>query len=285
MAGGLNPPRFDTQAWLARIGHRGDVTPGLEALRHLVLAHATAIPFENIDVFLGRVPQLDLAVLQRRMIEGRRGGYCFEQNTLLRAGLTALGFEVTSLLARVIRGLEAEAKRPATHMVLRVDLPEGGFLVDVGFGYQTPTAPLALGSGLAQPTPHEAMRLLPLGGELILQARQGEDWRNLYRVSLEPRPEEDFAVTNWFTATHPDSLFVNHMIVARPGPDGLRRTFLDGRLTLRRPGEAPERHLMEAPAAVLREDFGLVLSDEDLAAALSEIDRRRTRGAAHSFTD
>ena len=89
---------FDVDAWLRRIGHNGPRDPVLATLRAVIAAHTATIPFENIDVLLGRPPKLDLGSLQRKMIAGGRGGYCFEQNALLLGGLTALGFRVTGLI-------------------------------------------------------------------------------------------------------------------------------------------------------------------------------------------
>src|SRR5580692_12405793 len=109
---------FDIDAWLRRIGYAGARQPVLETLRGVIAAHTATIPFENVDVLLGRPPKLDIRSLQRKIIDGGRGGYCFEQNTLFRAGLVALGFRVTGLLARVIRGMEPDAPRPQTHMAL-----------------------------------------------------------------------------------------------------------------------------------------------------------------------
>ena len=100
----------------------------LDTLRSLVLAHAHEIPYESLDVMLGRVPKLSVADLQRKMIHGRRGGYCFEQNMLFRAGLRSLGYRVTSLQGRVVRGLAIDAPRPAIHMLLQVELDEGSYL-------------------------------------------------------------------------------------------------------------------------------------------------------------
>lgn len=277
---------FDVDAWLCRIGYTGSRAPSLPTLHAVVAAHTATIPFENIDVLLGRTPKLDLGSLQQKMIASGRGGYCFEQNTLLHAGLAALGFHVTGLLARVIRGMEADASGPATHMMLRVDLPEGPFLADVGFGNQTPTAPLALRPEVEQRTPHETMRLWPIGEELTLQAKLGEDWQNIYRLSPHPRLGVDYEVANWFTATHPASPFVSNLIVARPGPDGARNTLFNGRVTVRRRGDPAERSRLEHAAdfrAALDGTFGLSLSDADLAQALETLDRKGTRGATHPF--
>lgn len=281
---GMSDAKFDLHAWLARIGYAGPRAPTLDALRGLVTAHTASIPFEGLDVFLGRVPKLDLASLQRKMIAGGRGGYCFEQNLLFRAGLQSLGFTVASLLARVVRGGPADDERPATHMLLRVDLPEGAFLADVGYGNQTPTMPLMLAPGVVQQTPHEPMRLLPVGEELTLQVRPGEAWQNLYRLSLRPALDIDYEVANWFTATHATSPFVANMIVARPGADGLRRTLFNGQVSTRRAGELIERHLLADPAAhasVLRETFRLTLSEDDVAAAVTLMMERGIYGVGH----
>jgi len=278
---------FDLDAWLARIGHAGSRAPTLATLRALVAAHTAAIPFESLDVFLGRVPKLDLASLQQKIIADARGGYCYEQNMLFRAGLQALGYQTANLTARVVRGLAPDAERPVTHMVLRVDLPEGAFIVDVGYGNQTPTAPLAVAPGLEQATPHEVMRLLPVGEELTLQARLGETWQSMYRLSPQRTAVDgDYEVMNWFTATHPTSQFVINMIAARPGPDGLRYTLFNGMLSKRRAGELIERIALPDAAtheAVLRESLRLPLSAEDLAAAVAELSRRGNRGAMHPF--
>lgn len=277
---------FDVAAWLRRIGYDGAREPVLATLRGVITAHAATIPFESIDVLLGRPPKLDIGSLQRKIIAGGRGGYCFELNTLFRTGLVALGFRVTSLLARVIRGMEAGAPGSATHMALRVDLAEGPFLADVGFGNLTPTAPLAMSPGLEQETPHEPMRLWPVGEELALQARFGDDWQNIYRLSPHPRLDIDYEVANWFTATHPASPFLNNLIVARPGPNGVRHTLFNDRVTVRgkdasaeryRPGDAAEFR------ATLETRFGLILSDNDLTEALEALDRNGTRGATHPF--
>ncbi len=275
---------FDTAAWLRRIGYAGPLTPTLAVLRAIAAAHSATIPFENVDVLLGRVPSLDLGPLQAKLVGGGRGGYCFELNALLRAGLLSLGFSVTGLIARVIRGQDAEASGPATHMTLRVDLPEGPFLADVGFGNQTPTAPLSLRAGIEQKTPHEVMRLVAAGQELTLQAKLGDGWENIYRVSPHAPLDIDYTVGNWFTATHPASPFVSNMIVARPGPDGVRNTLFNGRLTVRRPPVSVARTMLDDPvtiAATLTEIFGLTLPAADLTAALETLDRKGTRGAAH----
>jgi N-hydroxyarylamine O-acetyltransferase len=135
---------FDQNAWLERIGYSGPISPTLETLNKLIFAHSHSISYETMDIMLGRPPRLDVATLQSKMIFNKRGGYCFEQNMLFRAGLRSLGYQITSLQGRVIRGLAIDAPRPAIHMLLQVELPEGPYLADVGFGNLAPTGALLL---------------------------------------------------------------------------------------------------------------------------------------------
>lgn len=94
----------DLDAYLARIGWTGERRPTAGVLRSVHRAHALGIPFENLDPVLGSAPSLALADLEAKLVRGGRGGYCYEHNTLLAAALTALGFRITLLCARVVVG-------------------------------------------------------------------------------------------------------------------------------------------------------------------------------------
>jgi N-hydroxyarylamine O-acetyltransferase len=282
----MSEPGFDQDAWLDRIGYGGSLVPELETLRGLVAAHAAAISYESIDVLLERPPKLDLPSLHRKMIASRRGGYCFEQNFLFRAGLRSLGFDVTSLQARVVRGLAIDASRPMLHMVLQVNLREGPYLADVGFGNLAPTAPLKLSPDLEQDTPHEIMRFIRMGDELTLQSRLGERWEHIYRVVLLPRVDAEYEICNWFTASHPDSPYRSNLIAARPGPCKTRVTLFNARLNVRHANGEVERRLLADRAEyrdALSGIFGLDLSEADLALALETVARKGTQGAPHPF--
>lgn len=220
------------------------------------------------------------------MIAGGRGGYCFEQNMLFRGGRRSLGYKVTSLQARVVRGLEIDAPRPMLHMVLRIDLPRGPFLADVGFGNLAPTAPLRLSPGVEQDTPHEVMRFIAMEDELTLQTRLGDRWEHIYRVVLLPRFDAEYEICNWFTGTHPQSPYLNNMIAALPGPNRTRLTLFNARFNVRHPSGKVERRTLESVdeyRTVLRDAFGVALSDEDLRTALTNVERRGTRGPPHLF--
>lgn len=277
---------FDREAWLARIGYDGDLAPTLEVLRGLVWAHAQAIPYESLDIMLGRVPNLSLRELEQKMIRARRGGYCFEQNMLFRAGLRSLGFKVTSLQGRVVRGLSIDAPRPAIHMLLQVELPQGLYLADVGFGNLAPTAPLWLEPHVEQPTPHETMRFIQVANELTLQSKLGDRWEHIYRVIPYPRYDAEYEVANWYTATHPDAPYPTNMIAARPLPGGIRITLFNRRLKVRHPDGRSEFQMLDTAddfRTVLRDRFGIEMTQEDLRRIIGVMDEQGTRGSPHPF--
>ncbi|MGF6226446.1 N-hydroxyarylamine O-acetyltransferase [Inquilinus ginsengisoli] len=254
---------FDLDAYLRRIGHDRPVAPDLATLQALVFRHACTIPFENLDPLLGRPPLLDPASLQRKLVWGGRGGYCFEQNLLLRLALLAIGFRVTAHTARVLWGQAEDHVSPRSHMLLRVDLDDGPRIVDVGFGGQTLTGVLRLEPGIEQPTPHEPFRLLPVDRDLKLQAKTGEEWRSLYRFDLQEQWPVDYETANWYLATHPDSHFVTGLIAARPQP-GSRHALRNADYAVHRLDGGTERRTLADAAevkAVLTEMFGLALPD------------------------
>lgn len=282
----MSDEAFDRDAWLTRIGYRGSLSPTLETLQALTHAHASAIAYESIDVLLGRPPKLDLASLQSKMVLGGRGGYCFEQNMLFRGGLRSLGYTVTSLQARVVRGLDIDAPRPMLHMVLRVELPEGSFLADVGFGNLAPTAPLRLTPLIEQSTPHEVMRFVAMGEELTLQCKLEHGWVHIYRVVLLPRFDGEYEICNWFTGTHPQSPYLNNLIAARPGANRTRLTLFNARFNVRDAVGRVQRRTLQGEAdyrSVLANEFGLQLSNEDLKTALANVETRGTQGPPHPF--
>jgi N-hydroxyarylamine O-acetyltransferase len=277
---------FDQQAWLHRIGYDGPLEPTLSTLHQLIFAHSYTIAYESLDIMLGRTPKLDLGTLQRKMILGERGGYCLEQNMLFREGLRSLGYQITSLQGRVVRGMAIDAPRPAIHMLLQVDLPEGPYLADVGFGNLAPTSALLLRPGIEQETPHEPMRFIDVGGELTLQAKLSDTWEHIYRVIPYPRYDGEYEITNWYTGTHPDAPYQSNIIAARPGPNRTRITMFNARVTVRHAsGEAERRQLKDEAEfrSVLRNEFGLRMTDEEIRACLDVMDRKGQKGAPHPF--
>jgi N-hydroxyarylamine O-acetyltransferase len=282
----MSEAAFDQEAWLKRIGYTGPLTPTLETLNGLIFAHAHAISYETLDIMLGRPPKLDIATLQAKMIAGRRGGYCFEQNMLFRAALRSLGYRITSLQGRVVRGMAIDAPRPAIHMLLQVELPEGPHLADVGFGNLAPTSALLLKPSIEQETPHEIMRFTEVGGELTLQARFRDGWEHIYRVIPYPRYDAEYEIANWYTATHPETPYPGNIIAARPGPNRSRITMYNARVTVRdAEGRAHKRWLASDSEYhdVLRGDFGLNISDSEIEACIAVMKAKGTGDSAHPF--
>jgi N-hydroxyarylamine O-acetyltransferase len=249
---------MDLDRYLARIDYRGPRAADAEALSALHRAHARAIPFENLDILLGRPIRVDLDGVMAKLVDARRGGYCFEQNSLFAAALRALGFAVTTLAARVRWLAPAEVTTPRTHMLLRVDLPDGPRLADVGFGGLGLTEPLRLTADLEQPTELDTYRLRASGGRFTLEARAGADWLPLYQFTLEEHHPIDYVVANHYTSTHPDSHFRKGPVVARPDR-GVRYSLRGREHAVRRGGDIARRIIDDDDEllAVLARDFGL----------------------------
>ena len=226
--------------------------PTLATLRALHALHPAAIPFENIDPLLGRPVPLGLDALQRKMVARRRGGYCFEQNTLFKAVLEALGFAVTALAARVLwMTPPGSPPNPRTHMLLRVALNDGPFLADVGFGGHLLGAPLSFAPDIEQTTPAGLLRLLRNEGDFLLQAGLSTGWQDVYRFTLEPQAPIDREVGNWFTATHPDSRFRHNLLIERLTPQA-RISLANTRLTRRHADGRVEQSRLATPDDLAR---------------------------------
>ncbi|WP_299010743.1 arylamine N-acetyltransferase [uncultured Caulobacter sp.] len=213
----------DLDAYLKRIGYDGPREATLAVLRALTLKHPDAIPFENLDVLLGRGISIAPADIDAKLIGAERGGYCYEQNGLLKRVLTALGFQVEGLMARVQWLVpEGAPPRPRSHMVLGVQLEGETWLVDNGFGGCVLTGPLKLFSDEVQDTPHGPFRIVDveLGGvaERQVQANLSGKWAPLYQVAKGAWADIDYEQANYFTYTHPSSHFTWSMTVGRTTP-------------------------------------------------------------------
>ena len=200
---------FDLDAYLHRLGL--NTRPDLAELHR---AHVAAIPFENLDPHNGVPVSLEVEDLQRKLVNERRGGYCFEQNLLLKAALEALGAEVDLMLARVRRGAPPRTIRPRSHLVLRVREAGRSWHADVGFGLGTLLEPLPFGPGEVHEHSGWRFRVVEDAGEFVLQTADGPDWQDLYAFVPQPAPLIDAEVGNWFASTNPRSPFVSGLIVA-----------------------------------------------------------------------
>ena len=264
---------LDLNGYFDRINYRGAAEPNLDVLQDLVAAHTRTIPFENLDPVMG-IPVDDLSpeALADKLVRRRRGGYCYEHNGLMGYVLAEIGFRVRRLAARVIWMLPPDAPLPAqTHTVLAVTFPgsQGSYLVDVGFGGQTPTSPLRIETGSVQRTTHEPYRLEDRGEGLVLQAQLRGEWQPLYAFSTRTAPEIDLKVGSWFASTHPSSHFVTGLTAARVTDDA--RVNLAGRdLAIHRADGSEKLRLQDAAAVVdtLSKRFGINVADVGERSAL-----------------
>jgi N-hydroxyarylamine O-acetyltransferase len=191
--------------YLTRIGAPEPERPTIEVLRDLHLRHLRTVPFENLSIHLGEPIVLDEAALVDKIIDRRRGGFCYELNGLFAGLLRALGFDVALLAARVFAP-DGSLSHPFDHALVRVDLGDR-YLVDVGFGTHS-SYPLRLDWPEPQPDP---------GGEfLVVDGPDGDvDVRNdgvpQYRAEARPRELADFGPTCWYQQTSPDSHFTHSL--------------------------------------------------------------------------
>lgn len=263
--------KADLDAYFDRIAYGGPAAATLATLAALHARQPDAIAFENLDVLLGRPIMLDPASLHRKLVGAGRGGYCFEQNGLLLAVLKSLGFRATGIAGRVRFNMPAERVTGRSHMMIRVDLPEGPYLADVGFGGLAQTIPLAMVPDLEQASALDRHRLHPVPeqgeGEVMLQAWIEGAWSDVVRFGQTPQLQIDYEMANWFTSTHPNSLFVGNLVATRTGADARLRLF-NAELTTRfADGRVEVRPLagLDAVIAVLKNEMRLNLDGLDLA--------------------
>jgi N-hydroxyarylamine O-acetyltransferase len=248
----------DLDAYLARVGVSG--RPGLAELHR---AHVTTIPFENLDPRRGVPVSLEPVDLERKLVTERRGGYCFEQNLLLKSAYEALGADVALYLARVRLGGVPGSLRPRTHLVLGVT--DGGvrWQADVGFGNGTLLEPIPFGPGGEHDQAGWRFRVVEEGPELVLQsAGLDGEWIDLYGFIPEPVPLIDVVTSNWYTSTHPHSPFVTGLIVSTQRADGERISLSDWSGVLSMTEESPAGATViavepEAAGEVIADRFGL----------------------------
>jgi N-hydroxyarylamine O-acetyltransferase len=255
MENGAAGDEFDLPAYLRRIGYAGDLSPSRTTLDALHRAHATSIPFENLDILLGVPIRLDLGSLQAKLVSGRRGGYCFEQNALFGHALEQLGFAVTRLAARV--RYQTDRMLPRTHMTLRVDLDSTHLLADVGFGADGLLLPVPL-DGTESSQFAWTYRVTDEGDTQMLQLRRGQRWEDLYAFTREPQLPVDYEIANHYTSTHPASRFTQVLTAQAIAPD-VRRVLRDRDYVEDRGASSTTRTIQDDDELidVLAAEFGL----------------------------
>lgn len=249
---------MNVSAYLARIGYTGTVTPTVETLTQLHRAHMFTVPFENLDIALGRKIVCDETAFVRKIVDRRRGGFCYELNGGLAGLLRELGFQVTLLSAQVPHQDGTDSPE-FDHMALRVDLDEP-WLADVGFG-DSFVEPLRLKPGIEQPQHGWIYRLVEKQGTFDMErCEPGGSWKRQYSFTLLPRRLEEFAPMCHYHQTSPESPFTRKSVCSKATACG-RITIAERKLIVTADGEKRESMLSsdEEWQAALRENFGVVL--------------------------
>lgn len=261
-------------AYFSRLGWTGPAEVSIDTLRALHLLHNGAIPFENMDVLLHREILLDEQALEEKLLHGRRGGYCFEQNGLFERALKEVGFEVRSLLGRVVLS-GPQQMPPLTHRVLLVTLNGEAWLADVGFGSQTLTAPIRLNENDIQSTPHGTYRLQREGDDWILEFQHHDRWQPMYRFDLVQRYFSDYQMGNFWSANWPASHFRHHLIYSLHLADGSKLTLNNFLFThWTRDGEVAEQMTLpdvQSLRDLLATRFGVAVDGPRYGVTLSEL--------------
>jgi N-hydroxyarylamine O-acetyltransferase len=263
---------IDLDAYLERIGYSGSRAVSLETLAAIHLQHPVAIPFENLNPLLRWPVKLDPPSLEQKLVRDGRGGYCYEHNLLLSHALKQLGFQVRWLAARVLWNVPDGTVRPRSHMLLLIDLPEGRYVADVGFGGLTLTGPLRLQAGIEQQTPHEPFRLIADGETYVMQALVDGMWRSLYTFDLQEQLLTDYEVVSWYLCNNPTSHFITGLVAARPDR-GCRYALRGIEFAVHMLSRGTERRLLTSPGelrTVLEDTFHITLPESpELDAALA----------------
>lgn len=252
---------FDLDAYLARIGVGGPLPPTFETLAALTRAHITRIPFENVDVLLGRGIRIDLDSIARKLVVDRRGGYCFEHGTLFHAAVERMGFQATTHAARVLTILQRH-QAPRTHMFVLVELDGTRYVIDPGFGGHGAAVPVPVREGTDICDGRDRHRMVRRDGEWVLEAEIDGTMTPLWMSTLELQFPVDFELANHWVATAPASPFTNRLMLRALTPE--RRTTVMNRDVTVVSAEKTEKYQLadrRALRALLAEDFGFDLAE------------------------
>lgn len=249
-------------AYRTRLNITEPLNNDLATLRLLQERHMQSVPFENFDVYSGKPASLDVEELAQKVIYRRRGGYCFELNTLYGALLRYMGFTVKPVLARVLLRSPAETP-PRNHLTNLVGLDGTWFLTDVGFGGLGARIPLSIANTKPVSDSDGLLRLVPRqDNEYLLERKTATGWEPQYQFQTTAAVASDVAVANFYTSCHPDSMFVNHRLIGLFTPTG-RIGLFDDQFSERQGVEVVEKLTVPDGAewgAFVQERFGVEAS-------------------------
>lgn len=239
-----------------------DCEHNFQGLSILQQNHMENIPFENLDVIVGRKIDLDSQSLYHKIVVNKRGGYCFELNMLYANLLKGLGFSLEPVLGRV--WLRNPTKTPPrNHLAYLVKMDGETYLTDVGFGGLTTRVPLNIYDSSNINDKDGDVRIITTRiNEFMIQRLTEEGWANQYSFEKIPISEEDIDISNYYMSTNPRSHFYKDKFIGKFTENG--RIGLFNNLFSRRKGiKLFERRKIEYGTEwieTLREEFHLPLT-------------------------
>lgn len=234
----MHADTFRLDAYLKRIGFEGTSVPDFGTLKQMMQRQLRTVPFENLDVRAGKVVSIAPDDIVAKIIPTRRGGYCYEVNSLFAMALETIGIPYTLAGARPMTFPERRAR---THMVIIATVAGKRYLCDTGYGRLAIREPMDLDLiGVAVKQDHDTYRLILENGEYIVQAQMPGGWDDLYSFNLDRFELVDFVPANWFNSTSPDSIFTQKTLLMRHTDDG-RILLVDDFLRVFKAGEMTER--------------------------------------------
>jgi N-hydroxyarylamine O-acetyltransferase len=247
----------DVTTYLERINYRGSLSPSADTLRELQVAHLLSVPFENLSIHSHEPIVLNDEALFNKIVERRRGGFCYECNGLFAALLRSLGFDVSMLSAEVAKA-GGGFSQPFDHMTLLVKLEEN-WLVDVGFG-DSFLEPLKVDTSTEQIQGPQSFRITAQDLYLVVQRQYEGEWKSEYRFTLQPYNYSDFEEMCQYHQTSPESHFTQKRICSLATSDG-RITVSDMRFIVTRNGARDEQTLISSKEyeEILLKEFGIVM--------------------------
>jgi len=244
---------FSLPNYLTRIGFDGVPQADLESLSSLMQAQLQSVPFENTEVQAGRIPSLVAEDIVSKIIDDKRGGYCYEINGLFAMALTAIGFKWYFAGARP---MFYPTKRPKTHMVIIVELDGVSYLCDAGFGGYGLREPMRVEANTHTIQNGDEFKMELVDNEYVLSSLVAGEWMRQYGFALMPQEFIEFGLANYFNATHPDTIFTQKKLAIMQTPNG-RKILVDNELKLIEDGVL-SKHEVDY-AEVVREHFGLAV--------------------------
>lgn len=236
---------MDIKKYLARIGLNEVPQADLESLRLLQESHLYTVPFENLDIHLGRRIIIDYDRIFEKVVDQKRGGFCYELNGLFFHLLEALGYQVKRLSARVYQDERQAFSHEYDHMTLCVHLDGKDWLTDVGFG-RFSFAPLCIGMNEIQSDGKRQYKFVPYEADKdyvsVMHLEEDGNWKDGYIFSMKARAAEEFIPMCHYQQTFPESHFLKGKMCTIPTKEG-RITLNEKSLKITKAGEVEETEI------------------------------------------